>query len=112
VLGIVIGATLVLAVFSSVIFTDVFADSIIVNFDKQFYDFGDSLTITGEIPEVGMPVIAMSVYDPDGKILSANNLEISSEQTFEKTILLDSPFYEKTGEYLVKLDYGAISEKM
>jgi hypothetical protein len=110
VLGIVIGATLVLAVFSSVIFTDVFADSIIVNFDKQFYDFGDSLTISGEILEVGMPVIAMSIYDPDGKIISANNLEISSEQTFGKTILLDSPFYEKTGEYLVKLDYGAISE--
>lgn len=99
-----------LAVFSSVIFTDAFADSIVVNFDKQFYDFGDSLTISGEILEVGMPVIAMSVYDPDGKIISANNLEISSEQTFGKTILLDSPFYEKTGEYLVKLDYGAISE--
>ena len=99
-----------LAVFSSVIFTDAFADSLIVNFDKQFYDFGDSLTISGEILEAGMPVIAMSVYDPDGKIISANNLEISSEKTFDKTILLDSPFYEKTGEYLVKLDYGAISE--
>jgi tetratricopeptide (TPR) repeat protein len=110
VLGIVIGATLVLAVFSSVIFTEVFADSLIVNFDEQFYDFGDSLTISGKIPEVGMPVIAMSVYDPDGKIISANNLEISSEKTFGKTILLDSPFYERTGEYLVKLDYGTISE--
>ena len=109
-LGIVIGATLVLAVFSSVIFTEVFADSLIVNFDEQFYDFGDSLTISGKIPEVGMPVIAMSVYDPDGKIISANNLEISSEKTFGKTILLDSPFYERTGEYLVKLDYGTISE--
>ena len=57
-----------------------------------------------------MPVITMSIYDPDGKILSANNLEISSEKTFDKTILLNSPFYEKTGEYLVKLDYGTISE--
>ena len=109
-LGIVLGVTLVLAVFSSVISTDVFADSLIVNFDKEFYDLGDSLTISGEISEVGMPVIAMSIYDPDGRILSANNLEISSEKTFDKTILLDSPFYEKTGEYLVKLDYGTISE--
>ena len=99
-----------LAVFSSVIFTEVFADSLIVNFDKEFYDFGDSLIISGEIQEIRMPVIAMSIYDPDGKILSANNLEISSEKTFDKTILLDSPFYEKTGEYLVKLDYGGISE--
>ena len=109
-LGIVLGVTLVLAVFSSVIFTDVFADSLIVNFDKEFYDLGDSLTVSGEIIEVGMPIIAMSIYDPDGKILSANNLEVSSENTFSKTILLETPFYEKSGEYLVKFDYGAISE--
>ncbi len=50
-----------------------------------------------------MPIIAMSIYDPDGKILSANNLEILPQKTFSKTILLDSPFYEKTGEYMVKV---------
>jgi len=110
VLGIVLGVTLVLAVFSSVIFADVFADSLIVHFDKELYDLGDFMTVSGEIIEVGMPVIAMSVYDPDGKILSANNLEISSEKTFSKTVLLESPFYEKSGEYLVKFDYGPISE--
>ncbi|MDF2422271.1 MAG: tetratricopeptide repeat protein [Nitrosopumilus sp.] len=109
-LGIVLGATLVLAVFSSVIFADVFADSLIVHFDKELYDLGDFMTVSGEIMEVGMPVIAMSVYDPDGKILSANNLEISSEKTFSKTVLLESPFYEKSGEYFVKFDYGPISE--
>jgi len=95
VLGIVLGFTLVLAVFSFVIFTDVYADSLIVNFDKEFYDLGDSLTVSGEIQKIGMPVIAMSIYDPDGKILSANNLEISSEKTFSKTILLETPFYKK-----------------
>ena len=109
-LGYVLGITLVLTVFSFGIITEVFADSLLVNFDKPLYDFGDSLTITGEILNVGMPVIAMSIYDPDGKILSANNLEISSENTFSKTITLDSPFYEKVGEYMVKLDYGQISE--
>lgn len=31
------------------------------------------------------------------------------EQTFTKTIHPDSPFYEKTGEYRIKLDYGQIS---
>ena len=92
------------------IFTDVFADSLIANFDKQFYDFGDSLTISGEISEVGIACNCHEYHDPDGKIISANNLEISSEKTFGKAILLDSTFYEKTGEYLVKLDYGAISE--
>ncbi len=109
-LGYVLGATLVLAVLSPLFFTETFADSFVVNFDKQFFDVGDSLTISGEIMEIWMPVIAMSIYDPDGKIASANNLEISSEKTFVKTIVLDSPVYEKIGEYQIKLDYGKVSE--
>jgi hypothetical protein len=92
VLGYVLGFTLVLTVLSPVIFAEVFADSLIVSFDEEFYNLGDSLTINGEIPNVGMPIIAMS------------------ENTFSKTISLDSPFYDKAGEYMVKLDYGQISE--
>ena len=99
-----------LTALSPLIFTDAFADSFNVNFDKQFYDFGDPLIVSGEILDGNMPVIAMSIYDPDGKILSANNLEITINQTFTKTISLDSPFYDKTGDYLVKLDYGQESE--
>ncbi|MDH3794001.1 MAG: tetratricopeptide repeat protein, partial [Nitrosopumilus sp.] len=110
-LGYVLGITLVLTALSPLVFTDAFADSFVVNFDKQFYDVDDSLTISGEVTEIGMPIIAMSIYDPDGKILSANNLEISPEKTFTKTILLNPPFYEKIGEYLIKLDYGKVSEK-
>jgi len=105
-----LGITLVLTVLSPLIFTDVFADTFTVNFDKQSYGLGDSLTVSGNIIEIGMPVIAMSVYDPDGKILSANNLEISSEKTFSKIISLDSPFYEKSGKYLVKFNYGQVSQ--
>jgi len=110
VLGYVLGLALVLIALSPVIFTDAFADSFNVNFDKQFYDLGDTLTVSGEILDGAMPVIAMSIYDPDGKILSANNLEITTEQTFTKTISLDSPFYDKTGDYLVKFDYGQESK--
>ena len=109
-LGYVLGLALVLIALSPVIFTDAFADSFNVNFDKQFYDLGDTLTVSGEILDGAMPVIAMSIYDPDGKILSANNLEITTEQTFTKTISLDSPFYDKTGDYLVKFDYGQESK--
>ena len=85
-LGYVFGLALVLTVFTPVIFTEAFADSFTVSFDKEIYDLGDSLSISGEIIQLGMPVIAMSIYDPDGKILSANNLEITSEQKFSKTI--------------------------
>jgi len=110
VLGYVLGLALVLTALSPVIFTDAFADSFNVNFDKQSYDLGDTLTVSGEILDGTMPVIAMSIYDPDGKILSANNLEITLEKTFSKTIQLDSPFYDKSGEYLVKFDYASESQ--
>ena len=98
-----------LTALSPVIFTDAFADSFNVDFDKQFYGLGDSLTVSGKILDGAMPVIAMSIYDPDGKILSANNLEIT-EKTFSKTISLDSPFYDKSGEYLIKFDYTSESQ--
>ena len=99
-----------LTALSPLILTEVFADSFVVDFDKQQYNKEDSLTISGDILDFGMPVIAISIYDPNGKILSANNLEISPQKTFSKTISLGSPFYEKIGEYMIKLDYGQISE--
>jgi len=90
--------------------SSVYADSISVEFDKEEYIIGDSLSVSGQISDFSMPVIAFSVFDPDGKILSANNLELDSEGNFSKIILLDLPFYEKTGEYKIKLDYGQISQ--
>lgn len=101
---------LVLVAFTPLILIDVYAESFLVSFDKEFYSVGDKLKVTGEILDYGIPIIAMSVYDSDGKILSANNLEISSDKTFSKLTSLDSSFYEKSGEYTIKFDYGQISE--
>ena len=109
-LGYVLGVTLVLSVLCPLLITDVFADSFTVNLNRQLFNVGDSLIVSGEIVNLGMPVIAMSIYDPDGKIASANNLEISSEKTFSKTIVLESPVYEKIGEYQIKLEYGKAFE--
>lgn len=105
----ILGILFVLTVLSPVISTQVFADSFVVTLDNETPELGDTLLISGEIIDFGMPIIAMSVYDPDGKILSAYNLEISS-QTFSKSISLDSPFYEKTGEYTIKFVYGQITQ--
>jgi len=105
----ILGILFVLTVLSPVISTQVFADSFVVTLDNESPELGDTLLISGEIIDFGMPIIAMSVYDPDGKILSAYNLEISS-QAFSKSISLDSPFYEKTGEYTIKFDYGQITQ--
>lgn len=109
-LGLKLGILLVLTVISFTITSEVYADSISIKFNKSEYATGDSLSITGQIPELKMPVIATSIYDTDGKILAAHNVEIESDGIFTKTIFLDSPFYEKSGQYKVKFDYGKISQ--
>ena len=109
-LGLKLGILLVLTVVSFSVTSQVYADSISISFDKSKYTTGDSLSITGQISELRMPVIALSIYDIDGKILAANNVEIEPDGLFTKTISLDSPFYEKPGQYTAKFDYGQISQ--
>ena len=101
---------LVLAVISFTTLSEVYADDISIEFDKLGYTTGGTLSITGQITDFNMPVIAMSIYDPERKIISANNIEIESEGIFTKTISLNPPFYEKSGQYEVKFDYGKISQ--
>jgi tetratricopeptide (TPR) repeat protein len=85
---------------------------VVVETDKTQYSTGESLVITGYIIERKMPVIAMSVYDPDGIILSANSVELEADDSFTKIVSLDSPFYDKAGIYLVDFDYGKNSEQI
>lgn len=84
-----------------------FGETVItVNFNQDEYQTGDLLEISGNVSELSMPVIAMSIYDPDGTILVANNLDIGADNDFNKIIFLDAPFYEKSGEYKIKFDYS------
>src|SRR5574338_125086 len=87
-----------------------FADEdLVVLTDREQYHIGETATISGIIVEKKMHVIAMRLYDPDGLIISANSVEIDELNTFSKTIPLDSPFFDKSGTYLAKFDYGKVS---
>ena len=105
-----IGLLLSVIVLFPIIISQSFADSILIEFDKPEYQTGDSMVLSGHLLDFKIPVIALSLYDPDGKILSANNVIIDSNGTFSKIISLDSPFYDKSGEYTVKLNYGKITQ--
>jgi len=112
VLGIKLGLLLVLAVIFPMTILQSFGDpSISVDFDKSEYQTGEVAKVSGHVSEVSMPVIAVSVYDPNGKILSANNVEIDEENNFSKEISLESPFYDEPGEYKVKLDYAKVTKE-
>lgn len=105
---------LLIAILGIFVIVPIFADEswIIVEADKTEYSTGQSLIITGFVLERKMPVIAMSVYDPDGTILSANSVELQEDSGFSKTISLDSPFYDKPGIYLINFDYGKKTEQI
>ena len=79
-----------------------------VETDKLEYEIGEIVTISGLVEEKKMPVVAMRIYDPDGSIVSANQIEIEEDSTFSKIISLDSVLYDKKGTYSVTIDYGKI----
>jgi hypothetical protein len=108
VFGYKIGLLLVLIVLFPLAMPSIFADSILLDFDKSEYHTSDSMSIIGHISNYKMPVIALSIYDPTGQILSANNLIIDSNGTFSKVFSLDPPFYDASGQYTAKLNYGKI----
>ncbi len=108
--GYKIGLLLSVIALFSIITPQSFADSFLLEFDKTEYRTGDTMVISGHLLDFKMPVIALTLYDPEGKILSANNVIIDSNGTFSKIISLDSPFYDKSGEYTIKLNYGKITQ--
>ena len=89
----------------------VFADessSILLETDQQEYQIGDLMVISGFIEEKRMPVVALKIFDPNGGILSANQVDIDDDNTFYKTIALDSPFYDEAGIYSITMNYGQL----
>ena len=87
-------------------------ESLFLETDKEQYEIGEQLKISGFIKEKKMLEIALRIYDPDGSILSANNVEIENDNKFFKFVSLDSPFYDKIGSYTITVDYGLLSNKI
>src|SRR3990172_9457728 len=84
--------------------------SVMLETDKPEYQVGEMIIISGFVEEKRMPVVALRIFDPYGGILSAHQLEIESDNTFSKTILLDSPFYDDEGTYSISAFYGDSEE--
>jgi tetratricopeptide (TPR) repeat protein len=97
----------ILSFFTFPVFADDFS-SILLETDQQEYKIGDLMIISGFVEEKRMPVVAIQIFDPNGTILSANQVDIEDDNTFYKTIALDSPFYDDEGTYSIKMNYGQL----
>jgi len=85
---------------------------IIASTDKEFYETGELLFFTGQVEKKKMPILALRIFDPDGTILSANNVKIEQDNSFSKMVSLDSPFYDEPGTYTVKIYYGKLDKEI
>ena len=103
-----------LILIASVSFSVAFGDSegIVASPDKNSYETGELLFLSGHVEEKKMPILALRIFDPDGSILSANNVEIEDDNSFFKMVSLDSPFYDKPGLYTIKIDYGKLDKEI
>ena len=82
--------------------------TILISTDKLSYFTKESITISGEVTDKKMPVIAIKIFDPDDKILGAYSVEFDETNHFAKTIIADTPFYEKPGLYTISAEYGKL----
>lgn len=83
-------------------------NSILLETDQLEYQIGDLMVISGFVEEKRMPVVALKIFDPNGGILSANQVDLEDDNTFYKTIQLDSPFYDEVGIYSITMNYGQL----
>ena len=88
------------------------SSGITVSPDKESYETGDLLVISGHVEVKKMPILALRIFDPNGSILSANNVEIEEDNSFSKMVSLDSPFYDELGSYTIKIDYGKLHKEV
>ncbi|MGI0002866.1 MAG: tetratricopeptide repeat protein [Nitrosopumilaceae archaeon] len=82
--------------------------TVLISTDKLSYFTKEPITISGEITNKKMPVIAIKIFDPDEKILGAYSVELDETNHFTKTIIADIPFYEKPGIYTITAEYGKL----
>ena len=79
--------------------------------DKILYFSKEAIVISGEVTNKKMPIIAIRIFDPDYKILGAYSIEIDDNNHFTKTIIVDTPFYEKSGLYTISAEYGKLESE-
>jgi tetratricopeptide (TPR) repeat protein len=84
-------------------------NSIIIETDREEYHTAEKMLISGVVETRKMPVVAIKIFNPNGGIISAHQLDLYADNTFNKTIALDSPFYDAKGTYTITMNYGKLS---
>lgn len=82
-------------------------DPITVTTDKDTYDDGDTITITGQVSQrlSGYPV-TLQVISANGNLVTVKQLDVSEDSTYGIDIAAGGPLWSSQGTYTIKVLYG------
>ena len=88
------------------------ATSINVATDKSSYRMGDAIVISGDVksPIAGTPVMIL-ILDPNNLLLQAERIPVSSDGSFQTTIMTTPAIWKLGGTYAVSTQYGSSNVK-
>ena len=82
-------------------------DPITVTTDKDAYDDGDTITITGQVSQrlSGYPV-TLQVISANGNLVTVKQLDVSEDNTYGTDIAAGGSLWRSQGTYTIKVLYG------
>jgi len=121
VLGRFLGLMVLLAIFSSLVFTQVFADSFVEDFekheitlihtDKKQYTDKDLIKITGLVSTLDSPTVLIGIYDPFGAPTGFYIASINSDLEFSTSFPVKAGVNFRTdGTYSIIAHYAETKE--
>ncbi len=84
-----------------------FVDAVTVSTDKEAYEDGETITITGQVRDKlsGYPV-TLQVIAANGNLVTVQQLDVSDEKTYGTEITAGGSLWKSAGTYTVKVLYG------
>jgi len=84
-----------------------FVDAITVSTDKDAYEDGETITVTGTVRErlSGYPV-TLQVISANGNLVTVQQLDVSEDNTYGVDITAGGALWRSAGTYTIKVLYG------
>lgn len=82
-------------------------DSISVTTDKQSYEDGDTILVTGEVKDrlSGVPV-SLRVVAPNGNLVTVAQIDVNEDKTYSTELIAGGALMKSGGTYTVTAFYG------
>jgi predicted secreted protein with PEFG-CTERM motif len=88
-------------------FAQEFVDAVTVSTDKEAYEDGETITVSGAVRErLSGYDVTVTVLAANGNIVTIKQLPVSEENTFGTDLTAGGPLWRSAGTYTVKVLYG------